>query len=82
MAWNVKSLDGLHGLRAARRDLRQWLWLEDAKARVRRVMALKEALIVGIVIGVLLALLPRIGQVFLEGGRICVGESGWLTHRG
>ncbi len=65
MQWNAKSLDGLHGLRSARRDLGQRLWLEDRKASLMTILAQKEALSLGIVIGVLLALIARFGQEFL-----------------
>ncbi|KAK5997889.1 Pyridoxamine 5'-phosphate oxidase family protein ustO [Cladobotryum mycophilum] len=34
---NITSLDGLPGLRVARREAGQWLWLSDAKSRVRRI---------------------------------------------
>lgn len=65
MQWNAKSLDGLHGLKSARKDLGQRLWLEDRKASFLRVLAQSEALTLGIVIGVLLALIARLGQEFL-----------------
>jgi hypothetical protein len=34
--WNTESLDGLPGLRAARRDMGESLWLEDLKATARK----------------------------------------------
>jgi hypothetical protein len=34
--WNSESLDGLPGLRAARRGTGEWLWLGDLKASARR----------------------------------------------
>lgn len=63
--WNAKSLDGLNGLRAARRDLGERLWLADRKASLMRVLAQREALMAGILIGVLLAFLSRLSQAFL-----------------
>ena len=65
MEWNAKSLDGLSGLRAARRDLGERLWLADRKAAVMQVMAQREALIAGILIGIILAFVARLGESFL-----------------
>lgn len=44
---NCHSMDGLPGLRAARREAGQILWLGDAKAKVWRIAAEKEAMAVG-----------------------------------
>ena len=52
--WNASSLDGLTGLRSARRDVGERLWLTDLKAHVRRLAAQREALLFGIGIGVVL----------------------------
>jgi len=57
MTWNARSLDGLHGLKSARRDLGQRLWLEDQKAHIRALFVQKEALALGAFIGVILALI-------------------------
>lgn len=54
--WNANSLDGLTGLRVARRDAGERLWVTETTAHVRRVAAQKEALVVGIGIGCLLTL--------------------------
>ncbi|KOS22028.1 hypothetical protein ESCO_001734 [Escovopsis weberi] len=43
VANNANSIDGLPGLRTARREAEQRLWLGDAKARLRRIAAEKEA---------------------------------------
>ncbi|EOO03584.1 putative pyridoxamine phosphate oxidase family protein [Phaeoacremonium minimum UCRPA7] len=50
---NLDSLDGLPGLRVARREAGQWLWAADAKAHVRRVLAEREAIVFGFLLGVL-----------------------------
>lgn len=45
---NYQSLDGLNGLRSARRARGQWMLIEDTKSWVKRVGCQWEALIVGI----------------------------------
>lgn len=64
---NLRSLDGLPGLRAARRDVGEWFWVEDARARVRRVMGQREAVGVGVVVGVLMVLLVQFLRGFVVG---------------
>lgn len=59
MSNNAKSLDGVPGLRTARRDLGERLWWTDRTARARRILAQKEALVVGLFLGVLLAFLAQ-----------------------
>lgn len=59
--WNSRSLDGLNGLRSARRDNGEILWVEDLKARGRRMMAQGDTLVVGLLMGILLVLLTQIG---------------------
>ncbi|RPB09131.1 hypothetical protein P167DRAFT_548362 [Morchella conica CCBAS932] len=50
--WNSDSLDGLPGLRSARRHGgERWLWVGDAKARVKRVFGEWDALLVGVAVG-------------------------------
>lgn len=44
---NVTSIDGLPGLRAARRGVGQWLWAAEVRARVVRICAEKEAAAAG-----------------------------------
>jgi hypothetical protein len=51
---NVLSMDGLPGLRAARRSVGETLWITDAKAQVRKVFAQSEAIAVGFVLALLL----------------------------
>ncbi|RFU24997.1 hypothetical protein B7463_g11339, partial [Scytalidium lignicola] len=59
MTWNAKSLDGLHGLKSARRDLGQWIWLEDQNAHLKSLLIQKEALALGCFIGVVLVLIAQ-----------------------
>ncbi|KAG6037670.1 hypothetical protein E4U41_004857 [Claviceps citrina] len=56
---NVRSIDGLPGLRASREDAGETLWLGDLKARMARLAAEREAMAVGFAIATLLALLLR-----------------------
>ncbi|KAF4510932.1 hypothetical protein G6O67_002778 [Ophiocordyceps sinensis] len=53
---NSSSIDGLPGLRTARRDTGQTLWVGDAKARVSRILAEPEAVATGFVLAVALYL--------------------------
>jgi len=55
--WNADSLDGLTGLRSARRERGERLWLTDAMATFRRIRSQKEAVIAGFLIAVFLNLL-------------------------
>ena len=57
--WNSGSLDGCPGMRAAMRDHGDIVWLTLAGARVRRIAAQKEALIVGIALGMVLLLISE-----------------------
>jgi hypothetical protein len=50
---NIHSLDGLPGLKTARRGIGRTLWVEEAQARVRRLWAEKEAVAVGVFLTVL-----------------------------
>ncbi|RFU77639.1 pyridoxamine phosphate oxidase family [Trichoderma arundinaceum] len=51
---NCSSLDGLPGLRAARREAGQKLWVGDLKARIRRIASEGEAVAVGFLLAVVL----------------------------
>jgi hypothetical protein len=63
--WNSNSLDGLTGLKSARREGGEVLWLGDIKASVRRVLLQREALMAGMFIGILMALVARLTQALL-----------------
>ena len=62
---NTASLDGLPGLRAARREAGQWLWLVDAKSRVRRIACEGEAVAAGFLLAILLYVVVIEGQKVL-----------------
>ncbi|MCJ1473292.1 hypothetical protein MMC13_001943 [Lambiella insularis] len=53
-AKNAASLDGLPGLRICRRDNGDRIWLTDARARMRRVLAQKEGLMAGMGLALLM----------------------------
>ena len=57
---NAHSLDGLTGLRTARRGAGERLWLGDIQARVKRILAPKESVIVGVFAGIMLVLLLQL----------------------
>lgn len=46
---NSKSMDGLPGLRTARRDNGEWLKLEDTKVRIGRLLRQWDAIMLGVV---------------------------------
>jgi hypothetical protein len=64
---NVRSLDGLPGLRSARRDKGERFWVEDFRAEVVRVGMQKEAIAVGVVVGVLIVLVVQLLQASVLG---------------
>ena len=64
---NADSLDGLPGLRIARRDAGERLWITETIAHVRRNAAQKEALLVGVGVGVLLILVVQSAQAMSDG---------------
>ncbi|KAM0244776.1 hypothetical protein ACHAQJ_010718 [Trichoderma viride] len=51
---NCNSLDGLPGLRAARREAGQMLWVGNLKARIRRIASEGDAVAVGFLLAVVL----------------------------
>lgn len=66
MEWNSKSLDGLHGMKSARRSLGQRIWLEDQKAHIKALLVQKEALTLGAFVGVILVLIFQMAMRFLS----------------
>lgn len=58
---NARSLDGLVGLRTARRGNGERLWAGDVRAHAQRVLAARESLLAGVVLGVVLVLLAQLG---------------------
>lgn len=63
---NSSSIDGCPGMRTAMRDHGDTLWLSFAKARLRRILGEKDALLVGIVFGAALLLLIQALQKLLS----------------
>lgn len=57
VTFNTRSLDGLPGLRAARRWKGEWLWVEDARSWMTKKFGYPEAILLGIVIGIFLVML-------------------------
>ncbi|EJU04587.1 hypothetical protein DACRYDRAFT_75451 [Dacryopinax primogenitus] len=64
--WNVRSHDGLTGLRQARREGGKWLPLGEMVAWMRMMWGLRDAVLLGIVLGVLGMVL--LGKVQAMGG--------------
>ena len=52
--WNASSLDGLPGLKVARRDNGERLWLSDLRTRVRGIRAQRQGIAAGMIISALL----------------------------
>lgn len=63
--WNSDSLDGLTGMKVARRDRGEILWLTDLQAYFRRVTAQREAMVFGFAIAFFVYVITRIAQAFL-----------------
>lgn len=53
---NVESMDGLPGLKAARRAVGENLWVGDAKTRVKKILAQREAIVFGWSLGMIIYL--------------------------
>ncbi|KAI9821979.1 MAG: hypothetical protein M1827_002561 [Pycnora praestabilis] len=56
---NYASLDGLPGLKAARKDRGERLWATDVRARMRRIVSQREALVTGMLIAFVTMLVMR-----------------------
>lgn len=63
--WNYDSLDGLTGLKAARRDRGEVLWVTDLQASFRRIVAQREALVFGFVLAMILSIIARLAESYL-----------------
>lgn len=57
---NVASLDGLPGLKAARRGIGETIWLAEAKSRARRALAQGESTALGFLLAVVMYLVLTI----------------------
>ncbi|KAI9673068.1 MAG: hypothetical protein M1829_004382 [Trizodia sp. TS-e1964] len=71
--WNARSLDGLGGMRVARRGLGRWLWLDDVRAWAGRVVRQWEGGVVGFGLAMLL-----VGLCSLMGVSFEAWVGGWL----
>lgn len=63
---NSRSLDGLTGLRTARRGNGERLWLGESNAWVKRILAQRESLFVGVFGGIVLVLGAQLGAGVLQ----------------
>jgi hypothetical protein len=63
--WNYDSLDGLTGLKVARRDRQEILWLTDLQAWFRRIMLQREALAFGFVLASILSIIAQLINSYL-----------------
>jgi len=52
--WNASSLDGLPGLKSARRDNGERFWLTDLKAWARRIRTQRQAIAFGMLLNIFL----------------------------
>ena len=62
---NSDSLDGLTGMKVARRDRGETLWIIDLKAYFRRITAQREAMTFGFALAFILYFITRIAQAVL-----------------
>jgi len=60
---NAYSLDGLPAMKVARRTKGESLWVAHVKASIVRVLAQREGLVLGIVIGIMIMLSLRMESV-------------------
>ena len=64
LAWqaeyNSSSLDGCPGLRTAMRDHKETVWVSLARSRMRRIMAQRDAVGFGMLLGVIAMLLVHL----------------------
>jgi hypothetical protein len=63
--WNYDSLDGLTGLKVARRDRGEILWFTDLQASFRRIIAQREALAFGFVLATILSIIAKLVENYL-----------------
>jgi hypothetical protein len=63
--WNYDSLDGLTGLKVARQDRGEILWLTDLQAWFRKIMSQREALVFGFVLALVLSIIAQFVNSYL-----------------
>lgn len=56
---NARSLDGLAGLRTARRGRGERMWAGDLAAQARRLLAPKDSVLLGVLLGVVIVLVTQ-----------------------
>ena len=80
---NLSSLDGLPGLRVARRAAGQRLWVGDGWARMRRVLAEKDGICFGFVLAAVLYLITtQLSALLRVGNMDMIWERvQWVTAR-
>lgn len=62
--WNSKSLDGCRGLKIARRNAGEWLFLGDIQSWYWRTLKNWDTLLVGVLVGVVIMLLVSFFQPY------------------
>ncbi len=63
--WNYDSLDGLTGLKVARRDRGEILWVTDLQAAFRRIMAQREAMVFGFTLATIFYIVAKVVETYL-----------------
>lgn len=63
--WNYDSLDGLTGLKAARKARGEILWVTDLQASFKRIMAQREALAFGFILATILSIISKLVESYL-----------------
>ena len=61
---NADSLDGLTGLKVAMRDRGERVWVKDLRLWASRIMLQWEALVIGVLLGVVLGRLPLLQSAY------------------
>jgi hypothetical protein len=64
--WNYDSLDGLPGIKAARRAKGETLWVTDLQAWLKRVMAQQEAIAFGFVLATIMSIIAKLVENYLS----------------
>eukprot|EP01112_Ceratiomyxa_fruticulosa_P007776 TRINITY_DN2019_c0_g1_i2.p1 TRINITY_DN2019_c0_g1~~TRINITY_DN2019_c0_g1_i2.p1 ORF type:complete len:241 (-),score=33.59 TRINITY_DN2019_c0_g1_i2:46-768(-) len=65
--WNLKTVDGLPGLRSARKQNGEWLLVGDFKALLRRIFyGQREGIVAGVLLSISVMLGLRYGKLFVK----------------
>ncbi|WYZ36671.1 hypothetical protein EsH8_II_000177 [Colletotrichum jinshuiense] len=73
---NRTSIDGLPGLKAARRDAGETLWVAEAKARLAGAAREHDGILLGFLLAVLLFGITALVKTFVNGGE--PGKAAWI----